>query len=68
MFIVSAIDFGVSLKLTEITLVETIFNPAALAGTSSKIAMARNAAYVVDVWLADSLVVCSVKLIILKLN
>jgi hypothetical protein len=64
MFIASTIYFGAAAKLTEITLIETVFNPAAFAAVSSKVSMTKNTAYVVNVWLADSLVVCSAKLIV----
>lgn len=64
MFIASTIYFGAAAKLTEITLIETVFNPATFAAVSSKISMTKNTAYVINIWLADSLVVCSFKLVI----
>lgn len=64
MFIASTIYFGAAAKLAEITLIETIFDPAALAAVSSKVSMTKNTAYIVNIWLADSLVVGSFKLII----
>jgi len=57
MFITTTVYFGAAAKLTEISLIETIFNPAALAAVSSKVSMTKNAAYIVNIWLADSLVV-----------
>ena len=57
----STIYFWFSVRLSEITLINTIFNPEGLAGVSSKVSMAKNSAYVINIWLADSLVVGSVK-------
>jgi hypothetical protein len=61
MFIASTIYNGLAISETEIIFIETIFNPAAFAGASSGAPMAKNAAYVINIWLADSLVVGSVK-------
>lgn len=59
MFIASTIYFGFAADLTDI-FIESIFNPAASTGVLSKY-MAKNAAYVINIWLADSLMVGSAK-------
>jgi hypothetical protein len=65
MFIVSTIYFCTATKWSEIEFVESTVNPAAFATLlSSKIAIAKDTASVVNIWLADALIVCYVNLVI----
>lgn len=63
MFIVSTIYFCTAAKWSEMEFVESTVNPAAFASAlSSEIAIAKDTASVVSIWLADSLIVCSFNL------
>lgn len=65
MFTVSTIYFCSAAKWSEIEFVESTVNPALFASSlSSPIAIAKDTASVVNIWLADSLIVCSISILV----
>jgi hypothetical protein len=65
MFFVTTIYFCAAAKWSEIEFVESTVNPAVFASAlSSKLAITKDTAFVVNIWLADSLIVCYVNLFV----